>query len=207
MTAVVTTMSAVPKPKMTADEYLAIERAAEFRSEFFDGVMYPMHHDPLTGMAGASRIHNRVKENVIVEFGGLFKRGPCQTYSSDQRVRLTDTGMFAYPDVVVVCDPPVFDPHLDTLLNPQVIVEVLSPSTEKYDRGFKFAMYQKQPTIREVIFFAQDRMRVERYVRQSDATWVLTVFEDADADFALGTVPVAVPLRDLYRGVDFGDAE
>ncbi len=200
-------MSAVPKHKMTADEYLAIERAAEFKSEFFDGVMYPLHHDPLTGMAGASRIHNRVKENVIGELFSAFKRGPCQTYSSDQRVRLSETGMFAYPDVVIVCDPPVFDSHLDTLLNPQVIVEVLSPSTEKYDRGFKFAMYQKQPTIREVVFIAQDRMRIERYVRQPDATWVLTVFEDADADFALGTVEAHVPLRDLYRGVDFGDAE
>ena len=199
-------MSAVPKRKMTADEYLVLERAAEFKSEFFDGVMYPMHQDPLTGMAGASRIHNRVKENAIVELGGLFKRGPCQTYSSDQRVRLTETGMFAYPDIVIVCDPPVVDSHLDTLLNPQVIVEVLSPSTEKYDRGFKFAMYQKQPTIREVVFMAQDRMRIERYVRQSDATWILTVFEDADADFALGTVEARVPLRDLYRGVDFGDA-
>ncbi len=198
-------MSALPKRKMTADEYLEIERAAEFKSEFFDGVMYPLHHDPLTGMAGASRIHNRVKENVIVEFGGLFKRGPCQTYSGDQRVRLTETGMFAYPDVVIVCDPPIFDPDRDTLLNAQVIVEVLSPSTEKYDRGFKFAMYQKQPTIREVVFVSQDSMRIERYVRQPDATWVLTVFEDAGADFSLGTVDASVPLRDLYRGVEFGE--
>jgi Uma2 family endonuclease len=157
-------------------------------------------------MAGASREHNRVKENLIVQLGRRFLDGPCQSFSSDQRVRLTESGMYAYPDIVIVCDPPEFaDDDRDTLTNPQIVIEVLSPSTERYDRGFKFAQYQLRASVREVIFVSQDTPRVERYVRQADETWVLTVFADAAGEFALGTppVPVRVPLADVYRGVEF----
>lgn len=200
-------MSALPKTKLTEAEYLAIENAAEFKSEFCDGVMYPLH-DPYrrggpVGMAGAAPRHNRIKENLIVDLGALFKGGPCQTYSSDQRVRLTDSGMYAYPDIVVVCDPPVFTPDdPNTLANPRVVIEVLSPSTELYDRGFKFAQYRRQPTLREVVFVAQDAVRVERYVRQPNEDWLLTTFDDPAGDFALGTVPARIPLADVYRGVE-----
>jgi Uma2 family endonuclease len=132
-------MTAVPeKKKLTPEEYLAIENAAEFKSEFFDGVMYPLHQsdDGLVAMAGATPEHNRVKGNLVGELFIRFKSGPCQTFSSDQRVRLTDTGKYAYPDVVTVCEPPAFAPDdRNTLINPQVVIEVLSPATERYDRG------------------------------------------------------------------------
>ena len=153
--------------KLTAAEYLAIERQAEFKSEFYDGVMYPLHGDGVAAMAGASRPHNEVKENLIGELFTRLKGGPCRTYSSDQRVRLTATGMYAYPDIVIICGRPEFDPvDADTLTNPQVVIEVLSPSTERYDRGFKFRQYERQPTILEYVLVAQDQPLVERYVRQ-----------------------------------------
>jgi Uma2 family endonuclease len=201
-------MSAVPKPqppkRMTEEEYLAFERAAEFKHEFFDGVLYPLHnpYGDLQAMAGATKPHNRVKENLIVELGGRFKGGPCQTFSSDQKVRLSDTGRFAYPDIVVVCGEPEDDPKDEhCLANPRVVIEVLSPSTEGYDRGFKAEQYRRSPTVQEVVFVAQDAPRVERYTRQPDGTWLLKVFADPAGEFELASVPVRVPLADVYRGV------
>ena len=196
-------MSAAPKRKMTAAEYLEIERAAEFKSEFYDGVMYPLHRGP-DGMAGASSSHNRVKENLIGEMFSQLKGSPCSSYSSDQRVQLTPTGMFAYPDIVIVCGKSEFDAEVgDILLNPKVVFEVLSPSTEKYDRGFKFAQYQLQPTLMEYVLVAQDSVRIELFVRQPDNTWLLTNFTDLSEPFSLKTVPVSIPVADVYRGIDF----
>jgi Uma2 family endonuclease len=195
-------MSALTKKKLTAAEYLALENAAEFKSEFCDGVMYPLHWDGVSAMAGANPLHNRIKENLVGELFGRFGDGPCQSYSSDQRVLLSDTGMFAYPDIVVVCDTPQFsqlDPN--ALSNPLIIFEVMSPSTEGYDRGFKFAQYRQQRSLQEVIFIAQDQCRIERYDRQSDATWTLTTFDNPDGEFELGTIRIRIPMARIYRGV------
>ena len=201
-------MAAVPKPepkkRMTEAEYLAYERTAEFKSEFFDGVLYPLHnpYGDLQAMAGATKPHNAVKENLIGEFFVRFKGGTCRTFSSDQKVRLSDTGRFAYPDIVVVCGEPEDDPADETILaNPRVVIEVLSPSTEGYDRGFKAEQYRRSPTVQEVVFVAQDAPRVERYTRQPDDTWLLTVFDDPAGDMELASVPVRVPLADVYRGI------
>ena len=200
-------MSAFPvaNKKLTEAEYLAIENAAEFKSEFFDGVMYPLHWDGVTAMAGANPFHNRIKENLIVELGIRFGDGPCQSYSSDQRVRLNETGMYAYPDIVVICEPPIFLPdEKNTLANAQVVIEVVSTSTEGYERGFKFAQYRLQPTIREIVYVTQDQFRIERFVRQPDNTWLLTTFDDPEADFALGTVSATITMARVYRGVQIG---
>lgn len=188
-------MSAIPKKKLTEAEYLAIERAAEFKSEFHDGEMF--------AMAGASRQHNEVKENLIGELFGRLRGGSCRTYSSDQRLKVPRTRLYTYPDIVIVCGRAEFDPaDADTLVNPQVVIEILSKSTEAYDRGTKFRHYQRLPSIREYVLVSQDRVRVERFVRQPDETWVLTTFEDPAGEFALATVPVRVPLSDVYRGVE-----
>ena len=122
----------MPKSKLTEAEYLAIENAAEFKSEFYRGVMYPLYRSELTGMAGASRDHNRVKDNIAIRIGGLLFDCPCETYTSDQRVRLSLSGMYAYPAIVIVCDRPQFS-ELDrnTLVNPQIVIEVFSPSTAR----------------------------------------------------------------------------
>ena len=200
-------MTALPQKKLTEAEYLAIENAAEFKSEFYRGVMYPLHRDEVTGMAGASPQHNRVRENLTIKIGSQLFDLPCQSFSSDQRVRLTLSGMYAYPDIVIVCDRPQYaevDPN--TLCNPQIVIEVLSPSTERYDRGFKFAQYRQQPTLREYILVSQDEMRIERYVRQSDNTWTLAEFTDPAGEFSLATARARVSLHDVYRNVIFPES-
>ncbi|MGL6097824.1 MAG: Uma2 family endonuclease, partial [Fimbriiglobus sp.] len=189
-------MSAVPKRKLTAAEYLAIEEKAEFKSEFYNGEMF--------AMAGAGWDHNQAKDNLIVELGVRLRGGPCRTISSDQRVLIESTGFYTYPDIVILCGPPEFaTPKRDTLVNPTAIIEVLSPSTEAYDRGAKFRQYQQIPSLREYVMVAQEEPRIERYVRQADGSWVLTVFEGLEAEFALTTGPARVPMADVYRGVEF----
>ncbi|MFY7950960.1 MAG: Uma2 family endonuclease [Armatimonadaceae bacterium] len=124
-------MSAVPKRKLTVAEYLAIEKKAEFKSEFFNGEMF--------AMAGASRQHNRLKDNMVIRIGSQLLGGPCQTFSSDQRVLIDRTGLYCYPDLLIVCgEVETADDDEDTITNPRVVIEVLSPTTERYDRGAKF---------------------------------------------------------------------
>lgn len=147
--------------------------------------------------------HNEVKENLIGELYGRLKGGRCRTYSSDQRVKVDRTGLYTYPDLVIVCGKPEFAPNdPDTLVNPQVVIESLSKTTESYDRGKKFQHYKRLPSVQEYVLVSQDRMQIERLVRQPDETWVLTTFDDPAGEFALATVAVRVPLADVYRGVE-----
>jgi Uma2 family endonuclease len=142
-------VTAVPRKKLTVAEYLAIEARAEFRSEFHDGEMFLV---PRSGPA-----HNKVKENLIVEIGGRLKGSRCRTYSSDQRVKVKRTGLYTYPDLIIVCGKPETDPDdPDTITNPQVVFEALSPSTERYDRGTKFRHFKKLPSVQEIVLVSQD---------------------------------------------------
>ena len=189
-------MTAVPKTKLTVAEYLAIERRAEFKCEFYDGEMF--------AMAGASFAHNRVTENLSGELYGRLKGGPCQAFSSDLRVRIERTGLYCYPDLVVVCgEPQMAEEDKDTLVNPRVVFEVLSPSTERYDRTTKYRHYQLLPSVQEYVLVAQDEPLCERYVRQPDGVWTPTQYVGLDAKLELTSVPVAVPLNDIYAGVTF----
>jgi Uma2 family endonuclease len=188
-------MAANPTRLLTPQEYLAQERLAEFRSEYYRGEVF--------AMAGASWEHTLVKDNLARESGMQLKDGPCRVLTSDLRVKVDASGLYTYPDVIIVCEKPQFeDDVFDTLLNPRSLVEVLSDSTEKYDRGAKFAHYRKIPSLQEYILVAQDRMLMERYARQADGTWVLTVFTDANRAFEFASVPVSVPLAEVYRGVE-----
>jgi Uma2 family endonuclease len=188
-------MSAVPKRLLTPQEYLAQERLAEFKSEYFRGEVF--------AMAGTSFEHCLVKDNLAREAGTQLKEGPCHVVTSDMRVKVDATGLYTYPDIAIVCDKPQFeDDVFDTLINPRALVEVLSDSTEKYDRGAKFANYRKIPSLREFILVAQDQMLVERYVRQPDDSWLLTVFADAASVLEFSSVPARVPLAEIYRGVE-----
>ena len=189
-------MTALPKTKLTAAEYLAVERKADFKSEFYRGEMF--------ATAGASREHNRVKENLIGELFARLKGSRCQTFSSDQRVLVDATGLFTYPDIVVLCGPGEYDPaDRDTLVNPTAIIEVLSPTTKNYDRGAKFRHYQQIPSLREYVMVAQDEAVVERFVRQADESWALVSFVGREATLAFTSVPVQIPLADVYAGVEF----
>lgn len=189
-------MSTAMKTLLTPEEYLVRERRAEWRSEFFRGEMF--------AMAGATWEHTLIKDNLAGELRNRLKAGPCQVATSDLRVKVNATGLYTYPDLVIVCDPPQFEDHVhDTLLNPRVIVEVLSDSTEKYDRGTKFAHYRQLPSVQEYVLVAQDRPLVERYVRQADDTWVLTAFSDLAASLVFGAIAAPLPLAEIYRGVQF----
>ena len=190
-------MSAVSKPRLlTAAEYLAIEKSAPHKSEFYHGEMF--------AMAGAARFHNRVKENLIRYVGNQLDTGPCETYSSDQRVQVDRTGLYTYPDLMIVCGEPETDPlDADAFRNPVVIFEVLSPSTERYDRGLKFLNYRQLDSLREYVLVSPDEPVIERFTRQPDGTWTPTRFEGLTAEFVLESVPVRLPMTHVYRRVRF----
>lgn len=148
-----------------------------------------------------SAAHNRITANLIREIDTLLLDGPCVTYNGDQRVKVTATGLYTYPDVMIVCGEARYDSaDPDTLLNPTVLIEVLSPSTEAYDRGAKFAHYRSLDSLREYLLVAQDRPRVERYVRRGEV-WELSTHEGPDATFPLGCVEEEVPLAGVYNRV------
>jgi Uma2 family endonuclease len=189
-------MSTVAKILLSPREYLERERRAEFRSEFCRGEMF--------AMSGGSWEHALVKDNLAGEARNQLKDGPCRVVTSDLRVKVDASGLYAYPDVVFVCDAPQFEDDMaDTLLNPRAIVDVLSESTEKYDRGLKFANYRQVPSLKEYVLVSQDRFLVERYLRQDDGTWVLSEFADPAQTFAFSSIGVRIPLGEIYRGVQF----
>lgn len=193
-------MSVVPKHKTTVTDYLLAERRAERKSEYFAGEVF--------AMAGGSRSHNRIKENLVGELYARLKGISCQTFSSDQRVLVEETVLYAYPDVVVLCGEAAIDPlDRDTLTNPTALVEVLSASTERYDRGAKFRSYRRIPSLIEYILIAQDEAVCERFVRQIDGSWSLVSFAGFDASLEFTSINARIPLADIYAGVDFPDSD
>jgi Uma2 family endonuclease len=193
-------MSAVPKVILTPAEYLAVERRAAFKSEFLNGEMF--------AMAGASLPHTRIKDNLARALNNQFESGPCVAMTSDLRVKVSATGLYTYPDVVVYCgSPEMEDGRRDTLLNPRVIIEVLSESTESYDRGEKFRQYQRLASFQEYVVVSQDEPVCERFVRQRDDTWVLTTITGLDRELVLGTVSARAPLAEIYAGVTFPEPQ
>lgn len=181
---------------LTSQEYLARERNADFKSEFFRGETF--------AMAGATYEHTRVKDNVARHTGNQLDGSPCQVLTSDMRLKIDATGLYTYPDIIVVCGELQFeDKVFDTLKNPRVLIEVLSDSTEEYDRGVKFAHYRQLPSVQEYVLIAQDRPLVERFVRQPDDSWLMTAFSDMAQTFSFASIAVKVTLADIYRGVDF----
>ncbi len=190
-------MASVPVPKRYSPaEYLALERKAVFKSEYHDGL--------ITAMAGTSREHNLITINFAREISSQLKDRPCEAYVSDMRVYIDRTGLYTYPDVVVACGEPRFqDDEVDTLLNPTVIVEVLSPTTEVYDRGKKFLHYRRLPSLREYVLVSQDRVLVERFTRQGDEG-LLTELNQIDDTLRLGSIDCELPLREIYAKVKLG---
>jgi Uma2 family endonuclease len=185
--------SAARKHRYTPEQYLAQERAASFKSEYCNG--------SITAMAGASREHNLIAGNIHAELRALLRHRPCETYVGDMRVCVAPTGLYTYPDIVAVCGEPQFlDSELDTLLNPTVIVEVLSPSTEADDRGYKFAHYRRLASLREFVLAAQDKVLVERYTRQGE-DWLLTDLSRLDDLLRLASIDCEIPLREVYAKV------
>jgi Uma2 family endonuclease len=191
--------SAAVKTRPTPEQYLALERKAAVKSEYLDG--------HIVAMAGATRPHNLIATNLTREISTQLRDRPCEVYAGDMRVYIPPTGLYTYPDVVAVCEEPHFlDGELDTLLNPTVIIEVLSPSTEAYDRGLKFAHYRRLASLREYVLVAQDRVLVERYTRQGEE-WLLTEWGRPEDILRLASIDCDVALHEVYAKVQFPGGE
>jgi Uma2 family endonuclease len=188
-------MATNPKTYITPEQYLEIERKAEFKSEYYQGEMF--------AMGGAREGHNLIVLNLAGELRQQLRKSPCRAYVNDMRVRVNATGMYTYPGAVVVCGEPQFlDETRDTLLNPSVIVEVLSPSTEFYDRVRKFEHYRSVESVSEYLLVSSERVRAELYTRQSDSRWLLTTADRMEDSLDLQSVGARLTLADLYEKVD-----
>jgi Uma2 family endonuclease len=187
---------AQPVAAMTEEEYLAFERASAARHEFLDGRVY--------AMAGASLKHGDIIQNTSSNLFIKLRGGPCRAVTNELRVRVDATGLHTYPDIVVLCgEPQLTDDHLDTLTNPTVLVEVLSPSTEAYDRGAKWRHYQQIASLREYVLIAQDAPAVEHFIRQDDGSWRYEATIGLEAAVEFPTLGCALTLTEIYGDVRF----
>lgn len=188
-------MSALQKTYYTPEQYLEMDRQAERRSEYVNG--------EIMEMAGASREHNLIVTNLVRELSGLLRGRPCETYSNDMRVKISPA-RYTYPDVVVACNGPEFeDSAVDILLNPFVIMEVLSPSTENDDRSWKFFHYRQLETLTDYVMLSQYQSLVEHYTRQPDGRWVLTELRGPASVLRLPSIGCELPLPAIYERVEF----
>ena len=194
-------MSAQAQPRLTPEQYLEQDRTSEFRNEYYNGRMYVM--------AGGTHRHAIIMGNTAFAIRRDLGKRPCLVTTSDLRVCVAPQGFYAYPDVVVVCNEPKYvDKKTDTLLNPVLVIEILSSSTEAYDRGFKATQYRRMESLQEYAFVSQDEPRVEVFRRQPSGDWLLSESAVLDAACKFDSVGCVVPLADVYDKVTFaGDEE
>ncbi len=183
------------KPKIyTPEEYLELERAATVRHEYLDGEIFEM--------AGANRRHNVLSANIMRLLGNQLLDRECSAYSSDMRIKISPAGDYTYPDVVAACGEEIFeDDKEDNLLNPMLIIEVLSKSTEAYDRGGKFGAYQTIESFREYVLVTQEPFRVEQFVRKEENVWTYFEFRRPDEIVKLSSIGCELSLRDIYHKI------
>jgi Uma2 family endonuclease len=193
-------MTVKPDVKYTPEEYLKMEREALYKSEYFDGEIF--------AMSGASRKHNLITLNVSSGLHQQLRKKKCEAYTNDMRIKISSTGLYTYPDIAVVCSLPQFDDAFsDTLLNPDVIVEVLSPSTEAYDRGAKFRNYRSVPSLSEYLMIHQDTCHVEHFVRQPNGAWLFQEYLTSDDVLKIEAIGCELKLDDIYEKVDLATYE
>ncbi|MEA3642466.1 MAG: Uma2 family endonuclease [Lamprobacter sp.] len=194
-------MSLQPKPFYSIDDWLVNERAAlETRSEYIDGEVF--------AMTGAREAHNLIVTNLSRELSTQAKGRPCRVYANEMKVHIRATNEGRYPDLVALCgEREFYDARTDLLLNPSLIVEVLSKSTERYDRGDKFASYRLIPSLREYLLVSQHQMRAELYCRQPDGRWLLSDFHAASDQIPLESIDCQLSLAEVYDKVDLIEPE
>ena len=181
-------------PKITEDEYLALERAADHKSEFVDGQIY--------AMAGGSLRHSLVAASFTTELVIQLRGGECHVFSSDARVRTSASGSYVYPDVSVLFGAPQLRKGAnDILTNPKVLIEVLSPSTANYDRGKKFELYREIASLEEYVLVHTGSALVEHFARQADASWIFREYRGLEAAISIASIGCMVRLADVYAGV------
>ena len=189
-------MSRQIKSHVTPEEYLALERKAEYKSEYLHGEIF--------AMTGASRKHNLIAVNIAGELNRQLKGKTCEVYASGMRVKVAASGLYTYPDVVVAGGEPQFeDDYFDTLLNPAVLFEILSKTTERYDRIAKSGYYRGVESLAAHLLVAQDEIRVEQYVKQVDGQWALTETRAIDGTIELHSIDCTLALGDIYDKVPF----
>jgi Uma2 family endonuclease len=188
-------MSAAHELRLTPEEYLAIEREAERKSEYYDGQMFLM--------SGASRPHILITSNINWELSSQLRDRPCEVYGGDLRLKVTEAGLYTYPDLTVACGDIQFeDSRSDTLLNPLMVIEVLSPSTEAYDRGRKFSFYRALDSLQEYVLVSQSEHRVERFARQPDSVdWLYSEAVGLESAMELTSIGCRLRLSEVYRKV------
>jgi Uma2 family endonuclease len=198
-----------PKPRFTVDEYLEMERKAEERHIYLDGEIF--------AMAGESQSHGRVTVNLVATFVNQLKDGPCEPYTKDTKVRSgpipmrgqSRKGLFFYPDIVVLCEEPEYhDLHTDVILNPKVIVEALSPTTEAFDRGEKFnRLSEHNPSLSDYVLVSQDKPQIEHYTREANGKWTYCRYKGLDAVVPIPSIRCELKLVEVYARVKFNDVQ
>jgi Uma2 family endonuclease len=187
-----------PSPRMTEQQYLRMEEAAETKHEFWNGT--------IIDMAGATTAHVRICTNLIIGLGNRLDGKPCAPYGSDLRVRVKETGNYCYPDVTVICGPPEYahPNRLTTVINPQVVLEVASPSTETRDREEKFDDYRLIPSLQEYFLVSQDRSRVQSFYRQDNGVWAFgPSYTESSQSVKFRSLGIEIPVADIYASVQF----
>ncbi len=193
-------MSANPKTYITPEEYLELEEKAEFKSEYFNGEIF--------AMAGATPRHTLITSNVSRELGNQLAGRRCAVLSTDLRVKVSQTGMYTYADVAILCDKPKLDEKNNyTLLNPQLIVEVLSDSTKNYDRGEKFEHYRSIDSFTDYLLISQDKFHVEYFAKQPDGSWLLREFNHLEDTIRIASLNCEITLTNIYENYDLFDSE
>lgn len=181
--------------EISIEEYLAQERAATAKHEYYKGEIF--------AMSGASLNHNRIQMNVIGEIRNHLKNKRCDVFGSDLRVHIPSNSLFTYPDAVIVCNAPeMLDKQMDTLLNPTVIIEVLSKSTQSYDRGDKFSLYRQIPSLKEYILVGSEFIGVEHYSKQDDDTWLLQELKHQTDTLFIHSIHYSLALSEIYAGIE-----
>lgn len=190
------TVALKPPKTYTPEEYLEMERKALQKSEYYAGEIFLM--------AGASPNHNRIARNVLTELNGGLRGQECEAFGSDQRLFVKKNGLYTYPDALVVCGRIEFDSRdRDSITNPVLIVEVLSPSTANYDRGGKFELYRDIPSFQEYVLIHQDKIHIEHHLADGKGGWLLTETKDLDTELLFASIGISIPLSRIYERVDW----
>lgn len=182
--------------KLSPEQYLEIERKAEYKSEYYNGEMF--------ALAGASYIHNRIARNISRSLGNQLNGKECEEFQSDLKVKELDSNLFTYPDIVVICgEPEFYDEEKDVVTNSTLIIEVLSKSTESYDRGFKFELYRRIKSLKDYFLVSQEKASIEYYSRNPDDSWILKEYNNIEQIIQIESIGCKLELKEVYDKVNF----
>jgi Uma2 family endonuclease len=190
------------KTKLTMEEYLQWEKTQQEKHEYYRGEIFTMggHGDALA-MSGASHRHNKIFSNLLIGMGILLKGKSCQPYGSDMRIHIPENTLYTYPDISIICNDFISsDFDEDTVVQPTVIIEILSPSTKNYDRGEKFTLYRDIPTLKEYILVDTASVRIEAFRINDRGYWELEEYKSVDDILRISSVVISLPVADIYEG-------